>query len=218
MKAIGGCFQFFYASKEEDLPHADIPTRDVIDRLKTEPHLERHMENWCKCRARNVRANVRKARKLHEQGGQHYMILTTRCPKTKEPFAVGILEFSFESYTAAVHEFPRRWCEKAFLPYVGSRRSKIVSWRDAFSLKQWMKEHGKKHLPGARYGVVATRIGLLRKILKHFHGKKDQTDEFLENVHELECRLKKKNKDRWADYWARKMRSGHKCTSHKNAC
>ena len=77
-----GCFQFFYASQESTLPHPDVPTRDVTDTWnagrKTEPHLERMMENWCPCRARFVTAEVRRALELAANGDSHFMILTTR--------------------------------------------------------------------------------------------------------------------------------------------
>jgi len=46
---MNGCFQFFFASKEEQLPYPDVPTRDVTNTWhkgnKTEPHFAKMMEN-----------------------------------------------------------------------------------------------------------------------------------------------------------------------------
>jgi hypothetical protein len=73
MKAVEGTFQYFYCTRSlSDLPHPDVPTRDVTDTWrrgnKTEPYLEKRVENWCSCRARFItaaakRANATKARK-----------------------------------------------------------------------------------------------------------------------------------------------------------
>jgi hypothetical protein len=145
------------------------------------------------------------------------MILTTRQPSSGKAFAVGVLKFSVVGYDAAIAGVPGRWSEKTYLPYVGSKRSMIVSWRDAFPLERWMKKNGKKYLPGARYGIVAADR-LLRKILDYFDGKRDQTDKFLENVHHLECQLKREDPNKWADYQMRKTGTAGKCTRRKNKC
>jgi len=46
---MNGCFQFFFASKEKQLPYPDVPTRDVTNTWhkgnKTEPHFAKMMEN-----------------------------------------------------------------------------------------------------------------------------------------------------------------------------
>src|SRR6266481_3566531 len=81
---IVGCFQFFYASAEADLPNPDVPTRDVTNTWKaghkTEPFLERRLENWCAYRALMVAPRVREALAITALKGNHYMILTTKRP------------------------------------------------------------------------------------------------------------------------------------------
>src|SRR5436853_6138744 len=107
---MNGCFQFFFASKEEQLPYPDVPTRDVTNTWgmgnKTEPHFEKMMENWCPCRAQFVTANVKKAL---QSGDSHCMILTTNHPSTREDLAVGVLCFSAAAYEQAITRFPGRW-------------------------------------------------------------------------------------------------------------
>lgn len=67
---LGGSFQFFYSSREANLPHVEIPTRDVTNTAhagnKTEPFLERACENWCRCRAQMVTAAVNDAEYFFE--------------------------------------------------------------------------------------------------------------------------------------------------------
>lgn len=204
MKKKQGFFQFFYASKKDDLPCPDIPTRDVTNTCKaghkTEPHLEKHMENWCPCRARYVRVRVREAQNLHQLGGQHYMILTTNHPENRTGYAVGILVFSKKAYDSVRNRYPNRW--KDYLPYVGSAESKLVSFEDAFHLRQ-------RRLPGKRCGIVNAHDKLLRQIIDHFQTKKDQTDKFLKNVRHLEHWLKKNRPKDWKRYRQRKAGVGN---------
>src|SRR5712691_7236175 len=95
---LGASFQFFYASREPNLPHPEIPTRDVTNTAragnKTEPFLERACENWCRCRAQMVTAAVNDAEFLTSKKGQHFLILTTRHPTTGGHYAVGLLQYS----------------------------------------------------------------------------------------------------------------------------
>ena len=162
---MDGCFQFFFSSKEQQLPYPDVPTRDVTNTWgmgnKTEPHFEKMMENWCPCRARFVTSNVRNA--LQTPDG-HCMILTTNHPVTKDDLAVGVLHFSIPDYKHFRSQHPTRWTEKKYLPYVGSNDSKLVSFKDAFRLRPWMIENRKAHLPGKRYGVVKADQQLLGRI------------------------------------------------------
>src|SRR6266481_4145588 len=101
---MNGCFQFFFSSKEDNLPYPDVPTRDITNTChmgnKTEPHFEKMMENWCPCRARFVTANVKKALDLRA-GAEHYMILTTNHPRTNDGLAAGFLCFSANLYQQA---------------------------------------------------------------------------------------------------------------------
>jgi hypothetical protein len=183
---MDGFFQFFFASKETQLPNLDIPTRDVTNTWgmgnKTEPHFEKMMENWCPCRARFVTANVKRA--LQNRRG-HCMILTTTHPRTKDDLAVGVLYFSLGEYGRFTAQYPGRWTSKKYLPYVGSKNSKLVAWRDAFDLRPWMNENRRKYLPGKRYGPVTADSELLEQILEHFAGAPNQIERFLKNVRRL---------------------------------
>jgi hypothetical protein len=203
---MNGCFQFFFASKEEQLPYPDVPTRDVTNRWgagnKIEPQFEKMMENWCPCRARFVTANVKKAL---QSSGSHCMILTTNHPQTKDDLAVGVLYFSVTEYERFKARYPGRWAEKEYLPYVGSNDSKLVSLSDAFRLGPWMNENRKKYLPGKRYGIVKAESQLLEQILDHFAGAPDQIERFLINVRHLETILKRDDPKAWKDYWNHKQ-------------
>src|SRR5262245_29731206 len=99
MRAI---FQFFYSSREAGLPFPDVPTRDVTNTHgaghKTEPNLERRMENWCPCRASMVTKAAKVARNLAIKGERHYLVLTTRDPQTGDALAVGLMPFSPASF------------------------------------------------------------------------------------------------------------------------
>ena len=209
-----GCFQFFYASQETTLPHPDVPTRDVTDTWnagwKTEPHLERMMENWCQCRAHFVTPQVRRALELATNGDIHVMILTTRRAVGSPGLAVGILEFSKQAYEINRAKFPDRWSDTSYLPYVGSRKSKLVSFTDAFVLKEWMSDQRKKYVPGQRYGIIRAPAGLLDQIRAHFESKADRTREFLANVGWLENRLRTQHRDNFNDYKRRKQ-AGKSC-------
>lgn len=200
-----GCFQFFFSSKVEGMPYPDVPTRDVTNTWsmgnKTEPYFERMMENWCPCRARFVTASTKKAM---QSGDNHCMILTTNHPRTDEALAVGVLYFSSVAYERAIARFPRRWNPKKYLPYIGSNKSKLVSFRDAFTLRHWMIENRKAYLPGKRYGVVKAEPQLLERILKHFTGAANQIDRFLINLGHLETILRTKDPEAWKDYTNRK--------------
>lgn len=179
-----------------------MPTRDVTNTRrkgnKIEPHLEKMMENWCKCRARFVTANVKKA--LQGIGG-HCMVLTTNHPVTEENFAVGVLYFSRTRYERFKSRYPIRWAEKDYLPYVGTSGSKLVSFSDAFRLQPWMNANRKKYLPGKRYGIVNGESHLLEEILEHFTGVPNQIAPFLTNIRHLETILKRDDRDGWRVYW-----------------
>jgi hypothetical protein len=202
---MNGCFQFFFASQEKQLPFPDVPTRDVTNTCragnKIEPHFEKMMENWCPCRARFVTGNVKKALK---SSSDHCMILTTNHPQTKECLAVGVLHFSVKRYEYFKASYPGRWAEKYHLPYVGSNSSKLVSLSDAFRLRPWMSENRKKYLPGKRYGIVNADSQLLEQILERFAGAPDQIERFLINVRHLEAILKT-DAQAWKVYWNNKQ-------------
>jgi hypothetical protein len=200
---MNGCFQFFFASKEEQLPYPDVPTRDVTNTWhkgnKTEPHFEKMMENWCPCRARFVTANVKKAL---QGGSNHCMILTTNHPQTKDDLAVGVLYFSGTEYEGFKARYAGRWTEKKYLPYVGSNDSKLVSLSDAFRFRPWMTTN-EKYLPGKRCGIVYADAypDLLERILDHFANAPDQIERFLINVRYLETILERDDRDGWKHYW-----------------
>lgn len=203
---ITGCFQFFYSSKECRLPHPDVPTRDVTNTAragyKTEPLLERQLENWCECRAKFVVPRVREALAVTASGGRHYMILTTTHPKTREELAVGILEFSRSAYGSLMKRYPNQWNAR-HQPYTGGPSSKLIRFCDAFSLEPWMisQKPPTKYVPGKRYGIVKAPTLLLNEILQHFEALPDCTSEFLANVRCLEGRLKCNGPQwAWKDY------------------
>jgi hypothetical protein len=199
-----GRFQFFYASKERELPRPSVPVRDVTNTWheghKTEPHLERQMENWCPCRVKYVTPSVHAARRLTQAGGRHYMILTTRNPESRAPVAVGLLSFSEREYTKVVARFPKRWDKAKYLPYVGSKQSKLVSWQDAFDLTEWMGKTGTKYEPGCRCGSVNVPDNLLAQLLKHFRKKRDRSHLFLKNLKYLEQKLERSDRGEWQRY------------------
>jgi hypothetical protein len=216
MGHAAGFFQFFFSSKERTLPHPSIPTRDVTNTWgagnKTEPHLERMLENWCPCRARFVTAKVKQALETLDQGSKHWMILTTNHPTTGKELAVGVLDFSVTDYKSLISSFPARWSPKTYLPYAGSRRSKLVSFHDGFRLRPWMKRAKKRHLPGKRYGVINAETALLNDILAHFNSLRDQTSKFLINVNYLENLLKNgQSPRRWRNYLGRKNGVTRRC-------
>jgi hypothetical protein len=167
------------------------------------------MENWCPCRARIVTANVRRALKLHKNGGRHYMVLTTNHPIKGAGYAVGIVEFSPKAYEAAKKRYPSRW--KAYLPYVGSSRSKMVPFKYAFRLRG-------RRLPGKRYGIVKVPQKQLTKILEHFRDKRDQTSKFIRNIQDLEKRLEKCDQKRWEAYRRRKDGRGTSVMKCNGCC
>jgi hypothetical protein len=216
MRKRDGCFQFFFSSKEQGLPYPEVTTRDVTDTWragnKTEPHFEKMMENWCPCRARFVTANVKKALAAQTED-RTCMILTTNDPQTNDNLAVGVLYFSAAGYQRFMARFPRRWNEKKYLPYVGSKKSKLVSLNDAFHLRGWMNKNGKRYLPGKRYGIVNAPPDLLKQILDHFAGAPDQTPKFLANVRYLEIVLKSRSNKRWTNYSNRKRGFSYNCSS-----
>ena len=190
-------FQYFYCTKTlGSLPHPDVPTRDVTNTrgagTKTEPHLEVRAENWCRCRAYFITPAVKRARWLEDQGGRHYLFLTTRRPSDERPFVVGVMPFSTKALQRLMFRFPARWSDETFLPYVSGDELKLVSFIDAYPL-------GSKSVPGGQGGRGIVPEDLLHEVLAHLSAKKDRTEEFLDNVHELESRLKR-SPVRWADY------------------
>lgn len=218
---VVGCFQFFYASADLDLPNPDVPTRDVTNTWKaghkTEPFLERRLENWCACRALMVAPRVREALAIKALKGDHYMILTTKRPTDGDEFAVGVLRFSRRAHTSLLNKFPNRWTYK-HQPYPGNADSKVVGFSQAYSLKPWMNSAGKRrrYMPGLRYGIVKAPPLLLRKILKHFAPLTDRTSEFLANVRYLEKKFERNGPSaEWIDYKARK--AGRKARACKCA-
>jgi hypothetical protein len=210
MEAI---FQFFYSSKETDLPHPDTPTRDVTNSQgaghKTEPNLERFMENWCSCRARSVSKAARCAQDLAMEGEQHYLILTTKDPVNGKALAVGVMPFSQKNFSAALQKYKKRWGVRR--PYTSDKNLKICSFSDGFSLAMRRSKDGSKHVPGSRYAPVHVPPETLLSITNHFKSKKNRIEEFLQNVHELEKRLKKENPEAYKDYLSRNRADGHCC-------
>ena len=211
MEAI---FQFFYSSKVTDLPHPDMPTRDVTNSQgagnKTEPNLERYMENWCSCRAQFVSKAAERGRDLSAKGEPHYLILTTKHPKTGTAFAVGLMPFSQNNFAKALQKYEKRWGGR--LPYVSDESLKICPFFDGFPLEMCKSKDGSEHVPGSRYAPVLVRPEkLLVKIINHFKSKKSGIKEFLENVRFLETRLAKENPSDFKDYISRNHADGHCC-------
>ena len=195
-------FQFFYSSKENQLPYAEVPTRDVTSTHrqghKTEPNLERSMENWCSCRPRPITKAAKAAQNFAANGGQHFLVLTTRHPKTGQAFAVGLMPFSQVNFTSALREHRKRWGDR--LPYVSDNRLKLCSFSDAFPLEASKSKDGREHVPGSRYASVHVPDELLVKIIRHFASKRCRKEEFLRNVRFLEARLAKENPTAFQDY------------------
>jgi hypothetical protein len=205
MKPIDGRFQFFYCTRSlAELPHPDVPTRDVTNthgqNYKTEPYLEKRVENWCPCRARFITPATLRARDLAKEGGQHYLLLTTRRPSDGHPFVVAIMPFAERAFLRLCRCHPGKWSERAHLPYVSDDRMKIVGFESAFSLWKWMKEKGLRAIPGGRGGRGRVPEELLSRIRAHFSAKPDRTRAFLANVKALERRLKNSNPTAWDDY------------------
>jgi hypothetical protein len=206
---VAAIFQFFYSSKEKRLPHAEVPTRDVTNTHgqghKTEPNLERSMENWCSCRPRHITKAAKAAQNLAENGRQHYLVLTTRHPETGKALAVGLMPFSQIDFTTVMREHRNRWGDR--LPYVSDNRLKLCSFSDAFPLEASKSKDGKEHVPGSRYATVHVPDELLAKIVRHFASKRSTIEEFLRNVRFLEARLAKENPADFQDY-SRRNKSG----------
>jgi hypothetical protein len=210
MEAI---FQFFYSSKVTDLTHPDMPTRDVTNSQgaghKTEPNLERHMENWCSCRAQFVSKAAERVKELYANGEPHYLILTTKHPKTGAALAVGLMPFSQQNFTAALRKYRKRWGER--LPYVSDESLKICFFSDSFPLEMSKSKDGSQHVPGSRYAPVHVPEELLVKIISHFKSKKSRIEEFLQNIQFLETHLAKENPSDYQDYISRNNVDGHCC-------
>jgi hypothetical protein len=207
-KRAAAIFQFFYSSNETDLPYRHVPTRDVTNSQgqghKTEPNLERGMENWCACRPRPITAAAKLALSFEANGTQHYVVLTTRHPQTQEAIAVGLMPFSKKAFTAALGKYRNRWRDR--LPYVSDRRLKLLSFGDAFPLHATKSKDGKRHVPGSRYAPIHVPDELLPKLRQHFASKKNRTNEFLRNVCFLEERLAKENASAFIAYSSRNAR------------
>jgi len=215
-------FQYFYCTRSlAALPYPDVPTRDVTNTrgagYKTEPHLEVRAENWCRCRALFITAAAKRGRKLAAEGGQHYLLLTTRRPEDAHPFIVALMPFSENAFVRLLQRNPGRWSDEDYLPYTSDRRLKLVSFRDAFSLKGWMKNEGLT-TPGGQGGRGIVPDNLLRRAIAHFSTKQDQTKAFLDNVCALETQLKKTDAAHWADYKGRLRDRGGCSRSVRNKC
>jgi hypothetical protein len=195
-------FQFFYSSTDKQLPHPKVPTRDVTathgQGNKTEPNLERYMENWCSCRPRQITKAAKVAQQLAMNGEPHYLVLTTRNPETREALAVGLMPFSQKKFSDALHTYKDRWDER--LPYVSDDRLKICFFSDGFPLEMATSKDGRGHVPGSRCAPVRIHDELLKRILDHFASMKSRRDEFLQNVSFLEERLEKENQSAYKDY------------------
>jgi len=210
MEAI---FQFFYSSKVTGLPYPDMPTRDVTNSQgaghKTEPNLERYMENWCSCRAQFVSKAAERGKDLSAKGEPHYLILTTKHPKSGTAFAAGIMPFSQKNFADALRKYGKRWGGR--LPYVSDESLKICFFSDGFPLEMSKSKDGSEHVPGSRYAPVHVPKELLAKIINHFKSKKNRIEEFLQNIHFLETRLAKENPADYKDYISRNRADGHCC-------
>jgi hypothetical protein len=190
-------FQFFYSSKETCLPHPNVPTRDVTNSHgqdnKREPNLERMMENWCSCRSSIITAAAKRALELAEEGRQHYLVLTTRDPRNRNPqkdsaLAVGLLPFSCARFKAALRRDKGRWTRR--LPYVSDQTLTICSFDDGFRLEMKTSKDRSTHVPGSRYTSPKVPPELLKCLIAHFALKPNRLQEFLANVRALENRLK----------------------------
>jgi hypothetical protein len=215
MTAISGTFQFFFCSRLlTEMPNPAVPTRDITNNhrrgYKTEPYLEERTENWCKCRARFITAAVRRARRTAKQGGQDYLLLTTRHPRDELPFIVGLMPFSLCAFEQLIDRFRNRWSEKSHLPYVSDKRLKLASFYDAFPLAEWMQREQVHTIPGGQGGRIRVPENLLQDVIKHFSSKSDQTAAFLANVNFLEKTLKKSEPKEWSTYKNR-LPAGGKC-------
>jgi hypothetical protein len=210
MEAI---FQFFYSSRVTVLPHPETPTRDVTNSQgaghKTEPNLERHMENWCSCRARSVTKAAKRGEELAARNEQHYLILTTKHPVNGKALAVGLMPFSQIESSAALRKNKIRWGKRR--PYVSDERLKICHFSDGFALRMTKSKDDSKHVPGSRYAPVHVSDKLLVKIVNHFKSKKNRIEEFLQNVRFLEMCLAKENPSGYENYVSRNKLDSHRC-------
>lgn len=217
-----GRYQFFYSTnfrarkwwrvlKEEGFDE-NVPTRDVLGTWnngnKTEPFLERWVENWCPCRKPQIRVAVKEAANT----SSHYLILTTRNPYTGKMCAVGYLCFS-----------KRRHSRLSILPqfdgravYPGEpRRSKIVSFHDAYHFSA----DNFQAIPGGRQGKQIVTPYYLSRILKRLRKGACRRHAFLRNVKICEALLKCHRRGLFDEYRERlnpKNQSGLTCAEGRH--
>jgi hypothetical protein len=204
MHTIEARFQYFYCTSSPELPHPDVPTRDVTNTrgagYKTEPYLEERTENWCKCRARFITPAVKRAISSIAEGGNHYLLLTTRHPRDWKPFIVGLMPFSLSAFERLRGRFPNRWSQNTYLPYVSDNRLKLASFQDAFLLTDWMRGEKVDTIPGGQGGRMVVPKDLLQRVVDHFSSIPNHTKAFLENVTKLEKELRQTNPQQWHHY------------------
>jgi hypothetical protein len=213
---VAGTFQYFYSTRElSKLPYPEVPTRDVTNSnkagYKTEPFLEQRLENWCKCRAIFVTAAAKRSLRMSTNGGQHYLLLTTRHPVSRKPFVVGLMPFVSNRFYRMLRRHPGRWSREDYLPYVSDRRMKLVAFEDAFPLQNWMSQEGNSTIPGGQGGPGRVPNDLLRRVLRHFSVKPDRTNAFLANVRRLKILLRTTDREKWKEYQDRLPTGGGDC-------
>ncbi len=147
-----------------------------------------------------VTAAANRGLRMAANGGQHYLILTTRHPCSRRAFIVGLMPFARKRFDQILRRYAGRWSKENYLPYVADRRMKIVSFEDAFSLDEWMSENDKSTIPGGQGGIIRVPDHLLNRVIRHFASKTDRTRAFLSNVRHLENELRQKRPDKWKEY------------------
>lgn len=161
-----GRLQFFYHS-----PRSHLPVRDILNDqrhgYKTEPHIEKNAENYCRaCVPQNIRGFLR--------GREKYLFLFTRCMNKKmrnsgKLFVVGyIVKGDYELRPGG------------FYAVIG--KTQIFSFEDAYPLRP---NGNPRHLRKIRCRVETDRIR------DHFDGKKNILKECVAEVRKLKRQLPK---------------------------
>lgn len=158
-----GRLQLFYHS-----PTSELPVRDIEGKDKTEPHLEKRAENYCRrCYQPNIVGFLKRKEK--------YLFLFTTCRNSKMPehygkrFIVGYI----------VKKKPiLRTKNKKESWWAVQGPTKIFSFEDAYPLKRLTS----KRIRGVRRLDEKETAGVLR----HFKGKKNILRKCLRGLREPE--------------------------------